>query len=155
MNLSSYGLTNHVSVATRLPLVFLGRPRKERKENLDGRFGLGMRVFGFLILHGWVMAFTSLLLLLLLLFFIQDSWHLDLKFQSICSGSGSKDQWTQFDSSACYSTGSATTPFSPAAQQHHAACRTFPGNCQISISVTPCSRPRRNQDHPTPVRAKV
>jgi hypothetical protein len=60
MNLSSYGLTNHVSVATRLPLVFFGNVRKARKENLDGRFGSGMRVFGFLILHGWMMAFTSL-----------------------------------------------------------------------------------------------
>jgi hypothetical protein len=39
---------------------FLGRLRKERKENLDGRFGSGTRVFGFLILHGWMMAFTSL-----------------------------------------------------------------------------------------------
>jgi hypothetical protein len=35
-----------------------------------GGFGSGMRVFGFLILHGWMMAFTSLLLLL---FFVQDS----------------------------------------------------------------------------------
>jgi hypothetical protein len=35
-----------------------------------GGFGSGMRVFGFLILHGWMMAFTSLFLFP---FFVQDS----------------------------------------------------------------------------------
>jgi len=91
MNLSSYGLTNHVSVATRLPLVFffLGRLRKERKENLDGRSWIGhagVWLFDFTRMDDGV-YFTSPSFLCPR--FIALGFK---KSQCICSGSGSKDQ---------------------------------------------------------------